>query len=430
MPRAIKYSPLPHQEAFHRTNKPKTFLSTGLGGGKTYSLVMQMFQLMALNPKVPGGIMAPELKMYKKDVLPAIKEICEENEIPYSYHQGEFLWKFPDTRSDVYVFPADQGKIRGPTLGWGVINEVTLCDEQSFKHFLGRIRHKNARFRQLAMSGTPEEFNWAYEYFVENPREDTNLIFGDARHNLHVHPDYFKDLEASYDEKMREAYILGRFVSLAGGRALWMFNRNAHTDLGQDIIQRVPGAPVWVSCDFNVSPISATLWNRVSPQANANIPALNNKSLLGFDEVKIESSNTYELCDAIKEKVPDWREIEMVIFPDPAGDSRSTRSTVSDIEILSQSGFSDIRYKPSIRSVKSCLQAANNQLEKGQVMLNSKRCPQTVADFEQCIIKPGSSFVIDKSNPKRTHWLDGFKNMMDYEFPVIGRGNHRITRFR
>ena len=28
------------------------------------------------------------------------------------------------------------------------------------------------------MSGTPEGFNWSYDYFVEDPRQDTDLIFG------------------------------------------------------------------------------------------------------------------------------------------------------------------------------------------------------------------------------------------------------------
>ncbi len=46
------------------------------------------------------------------------------------------------------------------------------------------------------------------------------------------------------------------------------------------------------------------------------------------------------------------------------------------------------------------------------------RCKNFIADAEQCILKSGG-LEIDKSNSARSHWLDGFKQMIDYEFPVI-----------
>jgi hypothetical protein len=41
-----------------------------------------------------------------------------------------------------------------------------------------------------------------------------------------------------------------------------------------------------------------------------------------------------------------------------------------------------------------------------------------IADLEQIKWKD-AGFEFDKSNTKRSHWLDGMKDMIDYEYPAI-----------
>lgn len=425
--RAILYdtSGIPFQQRFMESVKPKCYLSTGFGGGKTFTLVMKMFQLMDVNRGLPGGLLCPTTKMYKRDVLPTIKGICRENGIRYKYNKSDMCWYFPDSKSHVYVFHSedDGDSIKGPNLAWFVINEVTLCTEMAFKVALSRVRLKSAKRLQIAMSGTPEGFNWNYEYFVENPREDTDLIFGDSRLNTHVAESYFGTLMESYDPLMQKQYIGGEFINMKGKRAAWMFNRFKHTAEG---INKVPGAPVLISLDFNVSPMAATLWNPV-PIGDASNRGPTGTMLRGFDEICIESSNTYEMCDAIKEKLDPGDEV--TIFPDPAGRARSTKTrNTSDMDILQAAGFTDMKYK-NVLSVKDCLVALNNMYWKDAIVLNSKKCRHTIADMEQCVLK-GNVFEIDKSNEKRTHWLDGTKNMIDYLFPVKRKPAFREERAR
>jgi hypothetical protein len=423
--RKIRYNRLPYQDAFQRSEKPNVYLSTGYGGGKTYSLVMKGFELMNVNAGLPGGLLCPNFKMYKRDVLPTIRQICSSNRIPYKYNKSDFLWFFPDTQSSLYVFHAedDGASIRGPNLAFGLINEVTLVSKEAYDAFLARIRLKMARRLQIAMSGTPEGFNWNYEYFVEVPRADTDLIFGDARSNVHVASTYFKRLEDSYDPLMQEQYIAGKFVNLKGRRCAWAFDRFKHT---RDDVEKIPGLPVLVSLDFNVAPMAATLWNRVPYGMDPRTGHALGSTLRAFDEICLESSDTYDLSEVLKEKtIGD----HVVIYPDPAGGARSTKSKVTDLQILKLNGFENLRFKTQI-SVRDCLNALNNLLSKDHVVLNSKRCRQSIADLEQCSFKAGDSFEIDKSNSKRTHWLDGIKNMIDYEFPIKGRGSFREERIR
>ncbi len=417
---------MPYQGQFQNSTKPKVYLSGGYGSGKTYSLVMKMFWLMDQNRGLAGGILCPTTKMYKRDVYPTIVEICRENGIRYKYNKSDLVWFFPDAGATVYVFHGedDGASIRGPNLAWGLINEVTICTEKTFKAFLARVRQKRARFLQVAMSGTPEEFNWAYEYFIENPREDTELIFGNSRQNVYNHEDYIALLEASYDKLMQEQYIDGKYVNLKGGRAAYAFDRQLHT---RPDVKRIPGLPVRVSLDFNVAPMAATLWNIV-PKGYDGGPMVR-----AFDEICLQNSNTYELCDALEEKIGRDSDgeftDEVYVYPDPAGRARSTKSrNTSDFDILKEAGFTDLRYHSTI-SVRDCLNALNNMFDKDEVVLNSKKCRQTIADYEQCVLKK-DVFEIDKKNLKRSHWLDGSKNFIQYEFPVKKRTGFRTERTR
>ena len=407
----IIYKSLDYQQQFHDSNKQKVYLSAGLGSGKTYSLVMKMLKLCSINQGMPGGLLAPSLKMFKRDVLPTINEICQKNNIPFKYNKSDSVFYFPNFNTQVYIFHSeDDGQsIRGPNLAWAVINEITLCSKNAFLSLVGRVRLKNAKLKQIAMSGSPESFNWCYEYFIENQRDDTELIFGDTRKNIYISPDYVKMLAESYDDLMYQQFVEGKFINLTGRRACYAFDRNKHIDkniIRQDLLQ------IWISLDFNLYPMAATIWQRM--------PISSDHLLEGLQSIRINGSNTDEMCEVLKQKLRQYNYdyTQAVIFPDPAGQSGSTKSKgKSDIDILKQHGFIDIRYKRSISSVRDCLNTTNNLFNKNKIYVHTN-CKDLIADMEQCIIKEGT-MIIDKSDPMRTHWVDGMKDMLDYEFPIV-----------
>ena len=403
----IEYDPLPFQKVFHESRKPKVYLSAGYGAGKTYSLCMKLLQLAHLNRGIDGGILCPNLKMFKRDVWPTLDEIADEFNLNISFHRGDTKIRCPETDSEIFIYHnEDKGtSIRGANLAFMCINEVTLCNKETFFSAISRVRVKDAPLLQVAMSGTPESFNWAYEYFIESPRADTDLIYGDMRLNTHVDQSYVDMLTSSYDSKMAEQYVEGKFVNLVGDRAAYKFDRVRH--VSKDV-QRIQNLPVWVSVDFNISPMAATLW---SVDRNRSKPLLH-----AYDEIAIDNSNTDELADVLRSKLG-WDDF-ITLFPDPAGVAGSTKSKgKSDFAILKEKGFEDLRYRKSIRSVKDCLNALNRGFEKFDIKI-SPVCKNLISDLEQCIIKPGG-FEIDKRDPRRTHWLDGMKNMFEYEFPIV-----------
>jgi len=241
------------------------------------------------------------------------------------------------------------------------------------------------------------------------------MIFGDMRLNTHVAEDYAKRLSDSYDDILAQQFIEGKFVNTNGNQAAYKFNRTKNVDK----VERDLDLPVWVSIDFNVAPMAATLWNRYPDKTDGPI-------LRAFDEIAIINADTYLLSQTIKEKVGTEN---VVLFPDPAGNARSTKSQKTDIQILRDAGFDDIRFRSRIKSVKDCLTALNSFIGKNRLIVGDK-CRQTILDLEQCSLKQGSS-ELDKSNPQRTHWLDGIKNMIEFEFPVtVGAGGWRNSQIR
>jgi hypothetical protein len=382
------------------------YMSGGYGSGKTYALVLKLFQLMNLNPKVPGGLLCPNMKMFKRDVLPTIRQIAGESDIQFRYARQEAELYFPATESTVYVYHAtDDGEsIAGSNLGWALVNEASLCSWMAIKALMGRMRLRRTKVPQMFMSGTPEEFNWVYEFFIEKPKEGRKIIYASSRDNPHTADWYVDMLDESYDEIARQQYVDGLFIPRAGNRFLHTFNRHKHVT---DYAVRVIGAPVWVQVDFNVNPMVATIASYV-PESKVKLRI--------FDEISMAGADTYSLCDMLKDKIGErWR--GATIFPDPAGKARKTsaKDLISDIKIMQDAGFSDIRFKNQL-SVKDCYFAANNLIDKGMVAVHPK-CRELIADAEQVKVKDGA-FEMDKANPRRTHALDGFKNMADYMFPV------------
>lgn len=382
---------------------------------------------MNANRGIPGGLLVPNIKMYKRDVLPTFMDIIRTNGIRYKYNKSELRWFFPGTGSEMYVFHSeDDGQsIRGPNLGWGAINEVTLCSRMAYLAFLSRMRHAKSKLLQTIMSGTPEGFNWTYEDLVENPPEDLHLIFGDARENTFLHPSYFKDLEGAYDEQMQKMYIGGEFINLSGNRAVYAFNRQKHVS---EKYTRIPDTPVLVALDFNVNPMAASLCNIVVEHRNRSGLAPKTR-LRVFDEIKIKGADTWQFCEVLKRKldIPISTSHDAVtIYPDPSGVAHSTKSRYTDIEILESEGFTNIKYKRA-PSVRDSLNALNNLYSRNAIEVYAG-CKNFIADHEQCVLKK-DKFELDKSNPGRTHWVDGIRYLVEHEFPIYKRKPAREVRY-
>jgi hypothetical protein len=415
----IKYNPLPAQARFHQSKSEKVAFLAGYGAGKTYSLIMHMLKLANLNRGCALGLLCPTIKMAKRDVVPTFKQIARDNRIHHKYSKSDSSIYLPQTKSMIWIFHAeDDGEsIRGPNLAAMIINEFTLISENTYLAAIARVRDRNATLRQIAMSGTFEEFGGIYDMITED--KTVELIHGSTRDNKYLPDSYVKLLEASYDEDMQKQYIDGLPVRRLGKIAAKSFRRDHHVS---DISNYDSQKELWISIDFNVEPMSAVLWSH----SKISYP-----KLMAFEEVALFNSDTPELARVLKHRLQELgRDINTVtLFPDPAGNARSTKGlNRTDVEILREAGFKDIRYRRRIMSVKDCMNAVNNLFDSNEIVINPK-CRNLIADLEQIKWKD-SNFEFDKSNTKRSHWLDGMKDMIEYEYQVIKPKVTREAYFR
>jgi len=421
----IHYKKNKHQAEFHSDITTKLLnLSSGFGGGKSHATVMKAFQLSYLNKGIPGGCVVPSIADYKKDFLPLMEEILDQQRIKYDHHKTDKVWTFPWSKGKMYVVSAEK-RIRGPNWGWAVINEVGMINWERYQETMGRVRIKAASYPQIASSGTPEgEAHWTCEKFVEEPMKNSRIIYGNTKDNLeNLADDYVGTLEDTYDKYMLDSYVRGLFVNMGTNRFYYAYHSQLNDD---DSIERKEGLTIHVSMDFNVDPMCATLWHIVPVQNSRGIHAIDrNGSILhycfAFDEIEIpgyeDGAKTENMCNALKELGCNGN--NTIIYPDPAGKARKTDGR-SDIIVLKDAGFKEVRYRSAAPRFRRRQLGHNNLLDKGYIKLNPKKCKGLKKDYQKNT-QNKIDFSKIKDDPKRTHHSDGADYMLDWLFPLQGQ---------
>lgn len=425
-----------HQREFLDDTTTKFLhLSSGFGGGKSFGLCLKAFQLSRLNRGMAGGLVVPSLPEFKRDMLPLFEEILEENNVRYHYHKTDKWFQFPWSKGKLWVATAEN-KIRGPNWAYAVLNESTLITHQRYKEAIGRVRIKRAAHPQIASCGTPEGTgHWKHEVFIEKPMANSRIIYGDTRDNMdNLNDDYVPTLESSYDSIMLDAYLRGLFVNMKGNRFYYAYDPKRNDDA---TIEQIPGELVYVTLDYNVCPMVATLWNVQTVTNARGVPLLNPdgspiERATAFDSIVIEDdADVHTMSRALFEYglEPDmtW------IYPDPAGNNRSAAvAGAKAINVtLRELGWINIKVKTKAPSFRGRQLAVCNLLAKGLIRLHPTKCKPLKKDFE-AVEQDKATFEKIKTNPKLTHASDGADYFVDIKFPLSGRkpDSSRSVRYR
>lgn len=398
-----------HQELFHaELDCAKLHLSTGFGGGKSYALIMKLFQLGWINRNMPGGLMCPTYTDFMRDIYPMVEEIMDKQRLVFKYNKNEHWYKFPWTDGKLYVVSGDK-KVRGPNWAFGGINEVTLLPFERYRDFVSRVRVKKAVKPMVVSCGTPEGVtNEYYDFFVDKPDKNTKVIYGSTLDNLeNLSGTYVESLQSSFDQKALEAYMHGKFVNLNGRQFYYAYQpqRNEDKSLEYDA-----DFPVHCFMDFNVSPMVATIWQQRFYR--------NQIRLCGVDEIVIpDGADTNQMCDALIAR--GYLPGNTTIYPDPAGKQRSTKGA-PDIEILQRRGFYQIKVRTKAPLVRTRQLNVNNLLEKSVILINPTKMPYMRKDLllvEQDVVHLDKV----KKNQELTHASDGLDYGCDILYPFSGQ---------
>ena len=397
----IKYRMLPAQAAFHRSRSKYKAYVGGYGSGKTFSGCHEAIRLSVINRGLPGMVVAPTYGMLQDATLPVFLEILDRAGIEYKWLSSNSNLFLPWGSKVMFRSADSPERLKGPSLAWVGIDEGALVSRAAWEVLISRLRHPEAKWLSAFITTTPEGYNWLFEEFVEKRKRGYRLITASTKENIHLPPDYADDLIEAYGANIARQYVSGEFVNPHAGRVYPEFSRERHVreGMGYD-----PAYPLTMAVDFNVDPLHAAFIQVAGKEVRV------------VDEIVIRSSNTWELCEAARNRYGD---IAIAAYPDPTGRARKTAGlpgATSDFAVLSTNGF-EVRARNSSPHVRDRVNAVNKVLSGGPPeLVISSACRESIRSFERTAWKEGAS-ILDKTKGDE-HITDAIGYFIEYEFPV------------
>lgn len=371
---------LDHQYNFVESDKKYTLISSGLGSGKSFAGACWVLTMIS-KYKCTGGIFANTYKQLRNATLKTLFRILDENKIPYSFNKVDSILKINNI--EVYCYSLDNyDAIRGVEIGWAWLDEAAYAEKDAWDVVIGRVRHKGGN-GQVKVTTTPRGFNWLYEFFVEQPHEDRCYFTASTKDNTYLPDDYHATLLKSYDSKMQEQELEGKFVNISTGRIYYNFDRVRHTHK----LEKGRSFRPYIGMDFNINPMTAIVFT------------IEHNKMYVWDEFFIMDANTDIMAVQLKQKYGSGLEI----IPDATGKRLvSSSAGKSDHDILRNHGF----IIPSVRNPyrRDRYNLINKMLEDDQLIINES-CTKLIKDLEKIAYKEGSDMP-DTSDPLIGHITD------------------------
>ena len=397
-----------HQWKFLTSKKTINGLVGGLGSGKTWIFLRKTLanhiSRVGTDGRSNGWIIYPTYDLAEELFIQPFIDMLQEYDIDYEYNIAKHRVETGYGVVRIYQLQKPQ-RIIGASLNYIGFDEFDIeswknCD-LAFKKAIGRMR--NSEDAEIYIVTSPEGFHYTHKIFVEDANDDRYLVHGKTTDNVALPQSYIKLLENTYDSTLLKAYRDGQFINITSGSTYYQFSRKENCET----YKFNPTLPIRCGVDFNLSPLCCSLF-----QTYSNPPYIR-----VFAEVELHHSGgseilTERLVNEIKSR---YKSNQYIAYPDPAGKAKSTSALHSDHDILRQAGF-QLKVKPKAPRIVDSVNAVNKICE-GNLIIDPS-CKGLITDLEQTVNKQGTR-EIDKSNKERTHFSDGLRYAIDFEYPII-----------
>ena len=379
------------QFEFFNAEEQQVALTSGLGGGKSYVLYATFIFKHVL--KYRGGIHCIVALSYSqlKDVsLPYVEYFLDLCKVKYYLNRSEMKIYLKDSKKTQIIFRSQDtaDRVRSLEFSTLALEECAYMNPTSFTTFLSRLRNKIGERKLLAVS-TPKGFNFFYSFFAEEKRENRKIIYASTLDNKHLPPEYVEMLKESLDPELLKQELEGRFLNLNFGVTYYAFSRNIHIE------KRPPNNffnQFYVGLDFNVNPLCGVLMG------------VRGNKLYALEELYLKHSNTYQAADYIKLH---WGNLDLVVIPDATGKNRSSNSTRTDHQILSDANLEVARVRNPLR--KDRFNCVNGLFAHKRIVV-SENCKNLIKDLE--------IFSDGENNDTAGHITDALGYVAWYNFPL------------
>lgn len=406
-----------HQVQWWESNAYIKALVGGYGSGKTSISSKRAISVSLQNNGAPYLYVSPSYKIAKRTIIPHLKTMLDGKGIAYTHNKTdhEILIKCKGRTGVIWIGSGDDpDSLKGPNIGAANIDEPFIQKKEVFDQVLARVRDPRATFREITLTGTPEELNWGFDICEGDDagNYDIDVIHASSADNLALPSQFIDSLKSGYDENAIKAYMEGRFVILSDGLVYRQFS-------GDNLLESdtPSGGTLLVGMDFNVDPMSAVICHEVGNELHV------------IDEIIIPNSDTPSLCKELASKYPNHR---FVVYPDSSGKNRSSKgfSDFSQIkEVLGPEGtdqLEDMQYPKANPRLRDRFNAVNamlcNSKDERRLFIHP-RCKEVRADLERTT-HPYEDFK--RKNAKRTHASDALGYLVHRRYPVYQRGSIKV----
>lgn len=399
--RHIEYHPLPSQARFHQSAARFKGFSGPIGSGKSQALCQEAVKLSYLNGGRLGMLGAPTYPMLRDTTQSTLFEILAKNRIPYEHNKAENVLLMKDTGSRVLFRPVDEfDRLRGTNLAWFGLDELTYSQEEAWVVLEGRLRDPQAKRLCGYACWTPKGYDWVYRRFIQAPVEGYEVVVAEPfenRYLLERVPDFYERLKRSYDEKFYEQEVLGKYLSIHGGRVYHAFTRGEHLAA----VEIQPKLPLLWALDFNVDPMCSI----VAQVAGETVYVL--------DEIVISRATTLEACEEFHNRFR-YHAAGIRIYGDATGNRMQTAGT-TDYQIIrdffGSAGYEKVIYRiprsnPLTRERVALVNAKLRTASGEKHVLISPKCVELARDLEEVGYKSETSVIDKDKDSKRTHLSD------------------------
>ena len=406
-----------HQSILWESDERIKALIGGYGSGKSMTAIKRGIWLALKNNGIPGMIVSPNNEQARKTIVTDMIRVLDGRGIEYIYKEQkkEFTIKYKGRTGLIWIASGDKPEsLKGPNLAWAIIDEPFIQKREVFDQMIARIRHPKAVYKELLLTGTPEDMGWGYDVLEGDERsrfKSMLVVRAKTSDNLALSEEDRQLLWDSMDETRRKAYFNGEFTDLSSSPIYYAFNDDNNVERFS-----VPkGAELSVGMDFNVNPMSAVVFYHEQNR------------IYVVDEIKLKNANTEVMADEIRKKVAQyapWQESRVVVYPDPTGKNRKTSAPigVTDFTILKQEGFI-VRAPNAAPTNRDSYNNANKNLELRNIIVHP-RCKQLIKDYKRLSYSKTLGQQQDY-----THMSDALKYAINYIMPIKMTIDYSKTRY-
>lgn len=399
---------LPHQRALVMDEgSHPVCLVAGVRSGKTWAMCAKAITLGVRNGNLPILFVEPTYRMLEDVALRTFLAVLEAWGIPHKWHKSSFTLHVQAGEGfDILLRSADKPEaLMGLTVAAALLDEAGQCKEAVAKELLKRVSHPDAVAPQLVVGGTPEGFNWFYDWAEGEPRDGSDTIRARTADNPYLSDDYLGQVLAYLSPEEAAQYVEGQFVP-GGGRVYHRFESQRHVVR----CANPTDGSVQMWCDFNIACQAWAFARVLGGEAH----------VFGECVGEGDTQTRAEIATAmLRDMGVDPRTVD--VYCDASGSARKTSAAMSDVLLLKRAGFKSVRHPAANPAVRDRVAAVNLALSEDRLFFDP-----AAAFHIKCISQQGR----DKHNePDKSSGLDhgadsvGYGVVNQWPVRVSARGN-------